>query len=48
MKHFKKRITRYYLAENKNLCFFVKLSKQNLLQLAKYVKKYESFEQTSH
>ena len=29
----KKRITQYFLAENKSPCFLVKLSKQNLLQL---------------
>ena len=32
-KHFKKRITQYFLPENKNPCFLVELSKQNLLQL---------------
>ena len=32
-KHFKERITQYFLAENKSPCFLVKLSKQNLLQL---------------
>ena len=33
MKHFKKHINQYFLAENKSPCFHVVLSKQNLLQL---------------
>ena len=31
-KHFKKRVTQYFLAENKSPCF-LELSQQNLLQL---------------
>ena len=41
-KHFKKRITQYFLTDNKSPWFLAELSKQNLLQLN--MSKNESFD----